>query len=182
MIDSYRLRMAAMGGYEGEARRRNAQKIMDASWMRDPATKPVFVKWCDAGTPVVDDDDEVLYAKYNIKQYYSVQGDEIPYLLEFRLEDMKNRPDIKVGSYVYIPDETGTYAWWLLVHHDDRPQFSQWSILKCLYTYRWCTFKDGRRIIHECLGAPRLQSSYNSWVYIYINLARCIRKLCSVSL
>lgn len=166
MIDSYRLRMAAMGGYEGEARRRNAQKIMDASWMRDPATKPVYVKWCDAGTPVVDDDDEVLYAKYNIKQYYSVQGDEIPYLLEFRLEDMKNRPDIKVGSYVYIPDETGTYAWWLLVHHDDRPQFAQWSILKCLHTYRWCTFKDGRRIIHECLGAPRLQSSYNSGVWL----------------
>ena len=44
MIDSYRLRMAAMGGYEGEARRRNAQKIMDASWMRDPATKPVSRK------------------------------------------------------------------------------------------------------------------------------------------
>ena len=166
MIDSYRLRMAAMGGYEGEARRRNSQKIMDASWMRDAATKPVFVKWVDSGLPVVDDDDEVLYAKYNIKQYYSVQGDEIPYLLEFRLEDMKNRPDIKVGSYVYIPDETGTYAWWLLVHHDDRPMFAQWSILKCLHTYRWCTFKDGRRIIHECLGAPRLQSSYNSGVWL----------------
>ena len=182
MIDSYRLRMATMGGYEGESRRRNSQKIMDASWMRDVATKPVYVKWCDKGTPIVDDSDEVLYAKYNIKQYYSVQGDEIPYLLEFRLEDMKNRPDIKVGSYVYIPNEMGTYEWWLLVHHDDRSQFAQWSILKCLHTYRWCTFKDGRRVIHECLGAPRLQSSYNSWAYIYINLARCIRKLCSVSL
>ena len=69
MIDSYRLRMATMGGYEGESRRRNSQKIMDASWMRDPATKPVYVKWVDSGLPVVDDDDEVLYAKYNIKSY-----------------------------------------------------------------------------------------------------------------
>ena len=166
MIDSYRLRMAAMGGYEGEARRRNAQKIMESAWMRDPATKPVYVKWCDAGTPVVDDDDEVLYAKYNVKQYYSVQGDEIPYLLEFRLDDMKNRSDIKVGSYVYIPNEMGTYEWWMLIHLDDRPMFRQFSILKCLHTYKWCTFKDGRRIIHECLGAPRLQSSYNSGVWL----------------
>ena len=108
MIDSYRLRMAAMGGYEGEARRRNAQKIMDASWMRDPATKPVYVKWVNSGLPVVDDDDEVLYAKYNIKQYYSVSGDAVEYLLQFRLDDMKNRPDIKVGSYVKIPDEPHT--------------------------------------------------------------------------
>ena len=105
MIDSYRLRMAAMGGYEGEARRRNAQKIMESAWMRDPATKPVYVKWCDTGTPVVDDDDEVLYAKYNIKSYHNITGDEIAYLLQFRLEDLKNRPDIKVGSYVQIRNE-----------------------------------------------------------------------------
>ena len=168
MLDSYRLRMAALGGYEGEARRRNSQKIMDASWMRDAATKPVYVKQCSSGVPIIDDDDEVLYAKYNVKQYYSVSGDEIPYLLQFRLEDMQNRTDIKVGSYVYIPNEAGNYEWWLLVHCDDRTQFRQWSILKCLYTYRWCTFKGGHRVIHECLGAPRLQSSYNSWVYIII--------------
>lgn len=166
MIDSYRLRMVTMGGYEGEVRRRNSQKIMESSWMRDPATKPVYVKWCETGTPIVDDDDEILYAKYNIKSYHSIQGDEVAYLLEFRLEDMKNRPDIKVGSYVSIPNEMGDYEWWLLVHLDDRPMFRQFSILKCLHTYRWATFKDGRRIIHECLGAPRLQSSYNSWVYI----------------
>ncbi len=166
MIDSYRNRMAAMGSYDGEARRRNSQKIMDASWMRDPATKPVYVKWCDSGLPVVDDDDEALYAKYNIKSYHSIQGDEVAYLLEFRLEDMKNRPDIKVGSYVYIPNEMGTYEWWLLIHHDDRPQFAQWSILKCTWIYKWVSIKDGHRVIHECLGCARKQNSYNSWIYI----------------
>lgn len=166
MLESYRLRMAAMGGYEGEARRRNAQKIMESSWMRDSATKPVYVKWVNSGLPVVDDDDEVLYAKYNIKQYYSVSGDEIPYLLEFRLEDMIKRPDIKVGSYVYIPNEINTYEWWLIINIDDRPMFRQCMILKCLHTYRWCTFKDGRRVIHECLGAPRMQSDYSSGVWL----------------
>lgn len=182
MLDSYRARMAALGGYEGEARRRNSQKIMDASWMRDAATKPVYVKWVDRGLPIVDDDDEILYAKYNVKQYHSIQGDEIPYLLQFRLEDMKNRPDIKPGSYVYIPDEAGNYEWWILIHCDDRLQFKQWSILKCLHVYKWVTFQNNRRVIHECLGVPRSQSSYNSWACVITSLARCIRKLCSVSL
>jgi hypothetical protein len=183
MIDSYKLRMAALGGYDGEAKRRNAQKIMDAAWMRDAATKPVYVKWCDKGAPIVDDDDEILYAKYNVKQYYSVSGDEIPYLLQFRLEDMQNRPDIKAGSYVYIPNEANTYEWWMIVNIDDRPMFRQCMILKCLHTYKWATFQNGHRIIHECLGAPRLQSSYNSWICVlHVNLARCIWKHCSVSL
>lgn len=166
MIDSYRLRMAAMGGYEGEARRRNAQKIMDASWMRDPATKPVYVKFVNSGLPVVDDDDDVLYAKYNIKSYHSIQGDEVAYLLEFRLEDMKNRPDIKVGSYVYVPNEMGDYEWWLIWHLDDRTQFRQFSILKCTWVYKWTSFKDGHRIIHQCLGVTRNQNNYNSGCWL----------------
>ena len=167
MLDTYRLRMSALGSYEGEARRRNSQKIMDASWARDPATKPVYVKWVNSGLPIIEDDDVPVYAKYNVKSYHNVaSGDEVSYLLQFRIEDMNNRPDIRVGSYVLIPNEMGTKEWWLLVHRDDRTQFMQWTILKCLHIYRWCTFKDGRRIIHECLGVPRVQSSYNSWVYI----------------
>ena len=166
MIDSYRLRMATMGSYQREARRRNSQKIMDASWMRDPATKPVYVKWVDSGLPVVDDDDEILYAKYNVKSYHNITGDEIAYLLEFRLEDMKNRPDIKVGSYVQICNEMDEPEWWLIVHLDDRPQFRQFSILKCTWTYKWVSRIGGKRRIYECLGAPRKQNSYNSGVWL----------------
>jgi hypothetical protein len=158
--------MAALGGYDGEAKRRNAQKIMDAAWMRDAATKPVYVKWVDRGLPVVDDDDEVLYAKYNVKSYHNITGDEIGYLLEFRLEDMKNRPDIKVGSYVYIPNEMNEYEWWLIWHYDDRLQFRQFSIVKCLHEYAWVSIKDGMRVIHRTLGCPRNQSSYNSGVWL----------------
>ena len=94
MIDSYRLRMAAMGSYEGESRRKNSQKIMDASWMRDPATKPVYVKWVDSGLPIIDDDELPVYAKYNVKSYHNITGDSIAYLLQFRLEDIKDNPNI----------------------------------------------------------------------------------------
>lgn len=165
-IDDYRNRMAALGGYDGEARRRNSQKIMDASWMRDPATKPVFVKWCDSGLPVVDDDDIPVYAKYNVKSYHNITGDEISYLLQFRLDDMKNRPDIKVGSYVQIMNEMDEPEWWLIIHKDDRTQFQQFSILKCLHVFKWVSRVDGKRRIYECLGAPRNQSSYNSGVWL----------------
>lgn len=166
MIEAYRNRMAAMGGYEGEARRRNTQKIMESAWMRDPATKPVYVKFVNSGLPVVDDDDEILYAKYNIKQYYSISGDNVEYLLQFRLDDIKNRPDIKVGSYVKIPDELGNWDWWLLVAKDDRTQFAQYYILKCTWTYRWVAKVDGKRRVYECLGCGRKQNSYNSGVWL----------------
>lgn len=162
MIDSYKLRMAAIGGYDGEARRRNSQKIMDASWMRDTATKPVYVKWVDTGLPVIDDDDAPVYAKYNVKSYHNITGDSVAYLLQFRLEDLKNRSDIRVGSYVSIRNEMDESEWWLIVHEDDRTQFHQFSILKCTWIYKWVSKIGGKRRIYECLGAPRKQNSYNS--------------------
>ena len=84
MFDSYRLRMNALGSYEGETRRRNAQKIMDVSWMRDASTKPVYVKWVNSGLPVIDDNDLPVYAKFNVKSYHSITGDAVAYLLQFR--------------------------------------------------------------------------------------------------
>lgn len=166
MLETYKLRMASMGGYDGEARRRNSQKIMDVSWMRDAATRPVYVKWVDNGLPMVDDDDIPVYAKYNVKSYHNITGDEIAYLLQFRLDDMKNNPNIKVGSYVQILNEMDEPEWWLIWHLDDRNQFRQYSIVKCTHIYRWLSLKDGKRVIHECLGCPRNQSSYNSGVWL----------------
>lgn len=166
MLDSYKLRMAALGGYEGEARRRNSQKIMDASWMRDAATKPVYVKWVNSGLPIIEDDDIPVYAKYNVKSYHNITGDSIAYLLQFRIEDIKSNPNIKVGSYVQIPNEREEMEWWLIVHEDDRTQFHQFSILKCTWTYKWVSRIGGKRRIYECLGAPRKQNSYNSGVWL----------------
>ena len=163
-IDLFRARMAASGGYEGEARRRNTQNTMDASWMRDPATKPVYVKWVNSGLPLVDDDDIPVYAKYNVKSYHNITGDSIAYLLQFRLEDMKARSDIRVGSYVQIRNEMDEPEWWLIVHYDDRNQFRQFSILKCTWIYKWVSRVNGKRIVYNCLGAPRKQNSYNSGV------------------
>ena len=166
MLDSFKLRMASLGSYEGEARRRNAQNIMDASWMRDPATKPVYVKWVNSGLPLIDDDDVPVYAKYNVKSYHNITGDSVAYLLQFRLEDMRTNSNIRVGSYVQIMNEMDEPEWWLIVHFDDRTQFRQFSILKCTWTYKWVSRVSGKRVVHQCLGAPRKQNSYNSGVWL----------------
>lgn len=169
MFESYKLRMQHMGGYDGEAKRRNSQKIMEASWMRDTATKPVYVKWVDKGLPEITDDDVPIYAKFNVKSYHNITGDEVAYLLQFRLDDMRDNPNIKIGSYVSIENELGEPEWWMIVHFDDRLQFRQYSILKCLHIYKWVSWKDGYRIVHECLGVPRSQNSYNSGVWLDYN-------------
>ena len=166
MFDSYRLRMDTLGAYEGEARRRSSQKIMDASWMRDAATKPVYVKWVDSGLPAIDDNDYPVYAKFNVKSYHNITGDEVAYLLQFRLEDIKDNPNIKVGSYVQIKNEMDEPEWWLICHLDDRTQFRQFSILKCTWIYKWVSFKDGMRTVHQCLGVTRNQNNYNSGVWL----------------
>lgn len=166
MLDSFKLRMASLGSYEGEARRRNAQNIMDASWMRDPATKLVYVKWVDSGLPLIDDDDIPVYAKYNVKSYHNITGDSVAYLLQFRLEDMRTNSNIRVGSYVQIMNEMDEPEWWLIVHLDDRTQFRQFSILKCTWTYKWVSRVTGKRVVYQCLGAPRKQNSYNSGVWL----------------
>jgi hypothetical protein len=115
---------------------------------------------------VVDDDDVPVYAKYNVKSYHNITGDEVAYLLQFRLEDMKNNPNIKVGSYVQIKNEMDEPEWWLIWHLDDRPQFRQCSILKCTWVYKWTSFKDGHRIVHQCLGVTRNQNNYNSGCWL----------------
>ena len=166
MLDTYRIRMSELGSYDGEARRRNSQKIMDASWMRDPATKPVYVKWVHSGLPIIEDDDVPVYAKYNVKSYHNITGDSIAYLLQFRLEDIRDNPNIKVGSYVYMPNEQQDMEWWLIVHEDDRTQFHQFSILKCTWTYKWVSRINGKRIVYNCLGCARKQNSYNSGVWL----------------
>ena len=166
MFDNYRLRINTLGAYGGDVKRKNSQKIMDSSWMRDAATKPVYVKWVDSGLPTVEDDDVPVYAKFNVKSYHNITGDEVAYLLQFKLEDMKNNPDIKVGSYVRIPNEMGIDEWWLLIHKDDRLQFQQFSVLKCLHVYKWISWVDGKRVVRECLGVPRNQSSYNAGTWL----------------
>ena len=164
MNDLYKMRMSYLGKSEGEFKRKNSQKIMDSSFSRDPAYKLVYVKWVDSGLPTITEEDIPVDAKFNVKSYHNVTGDEIAYLLQFRLDDIKNNSDIRIGSYVQIYNELDEPEWWIIVHYDDRLQFRQFSILKCKWVYKWVSNVTGKRVIYQCLGAPRKQNSYNSGV------------------
>ena len=69
-----------------------------------------------------------------------------------------------------INNELDEPEWWLIVHCDDRTQFRQFSIVKCTWVYKWVSDVSGKRVVYQCLGAPRKQNSYNSGVKIYLAL------------
>ena len=166
MYELFKARMSNLGSYSGESKRINSRKIMETSWLRDAATKPVYVKWINSGLPVVDENDHPVFAKFKEKSYHNITGDEVAYLLQFKLDDIKTNPNIRVGSYVQIENELGEPEWWLIVHFDSRNQFREYSILKCSWTFKWVAEVSGKRKIYECLGVPRKQNSYNSGVWL----------------
>jgi hypothetical protein len=100
----------------------------------------------------------LIDVKFNVNTYQSITADEVAYMLQFRHGEEKRHPEVAIGSYVYMEDEDGEWKWWLIVHLDERPQFRQYQILECNWTFGWVT---GGKIYH-CLGIQRYQSSYNS--------------------
>ena len=38
--------------------------------------------------------------------------------------------------------------------------------MKCTWIYKWTSFKDGHRVVHQCLGVTRNQNNYNSGCWL----------------
>lgn len=70
------------------------------------------------------------------------------------------RPHVKIpiGSYVDVPDDTGTLQRWLVIINDNQPQFPMYYILKCNWVLKWVY--EGK--VYKCECVQRTQSSYNS--------------------
>lgn len=73
------------------------------------------------------------------------------------------RPHVKipVGSYVDVPDDTGTLQRWLVIINDNQPQFPMYYILKCNWVLKWAY--EGK--VYKCECVQRTQSSYNSGLW-----------------
>lgn len=205
MFDQFKNRMMAQGGQMGKALKRQSDIIMDATFTRDIAYRKVYLQDKDtifpeqtiegykqakdvyAGKTGYDPRKlsgfKPIDAKYLINKYYSLSGDTIDYYLQFRpLEHGKNE-NIRVGAYVFIPDDLGVYNLWLIVARDDRPQFPQFYVLRCDFLAKWhISHDDATRYegVHVDIGTyfswavARIQSSYNSGVkvlrsYLVIN-------------
>ena len=158
MFDAYRNRMAVRGKNVSEMLRMQSNMVIEQTWARDPNYRQVYVVKVNSGLPEVTSEHELIDVKFNIKTYQSITSDETAYMLQFRHGEERRHPDIALGSYVYMEDEDHEWKWWLICHLDERPQFRQYQILECNWTFGWIT---GGKIYH-CLGIQRVQQSYNS--------------------
>lgn len=159
MFEKYRSRMDFRGGKNvSSILRKQSELVIEKTWDRDPHYRQVYVCKVKTGLPHVKPTSEPIDAKFNIHTYQSITSDEVAYLLQFRKGAEKFHKEIDVGSYVYMEDEDGNWKWWLLVHLDERPEFRQWQILECNYTFKWVY--EGN--VYQCLGVHRVQQSYNS--------------------
>lgn len=196
MFDQYRNRMKVQGGQMGQALKRQSDVIMDATFHRDIAFRKCYIQDKDVHFPeqtieayrkaksVYAGKSEYdpkrmkgfkpIDAKYLVKSYYSISGDTIDYYLQFRPNVHGTNPNIRVGAYVFIPDDLGVYNLWIIVARDDKPQFPQFYVLRCDFLAKWHISHDdvvryeGAHVdtgSYYSWAVARIQSSYNSGVW-----------------
>lgn len=205
MYDLFNNRMKLQGRNMGEVLKRQSDKIMDATFTNDVAYRKCYIQDKDVIFPeqtlagykkakAVFNGKEVynpqkimgfepIDAKYLVHAYYSVSGDQVDYYLQFRPLEHGRNPNVRVGSFVFVPDDLGVYNLWLIVARDDRPQFPQFYILKCNLLLKWEIGEkdwpsfEGRHVdvgTYVSWAVQRTQSSYNSnsyWAYLETSMS-----------
>lgn len=156
MFEHYKSRMAHRGANMSEMLRMQSNMVIEQTWTRDPNYRRVYVVKVDRGLPEVTEYHELIDVKFNVASYQTLASDEVAYTLQFRYGESKRHPEVAIGSYVYMADEDGVWKWWLICHLDERPQFRQYQILECNWTFGWIF--NGK--IYHCLGVQRYQNSY----------------------
>ena len=186
----------SQGGQMGKTLKRQSDAIMDATFHRDIAFRTCYIQDKDVMFPEQTLDSyrkaksvyagkseynpkkikgfKPIDAKYLVKSYYSITGDTIDYYLQFRPNAHGDNPNIRVGAYVFIPDDLGVYKLWLIVARDDRPQFPQFYVLQCDFVAKW-HISEKDRVNYEgahvdtgtyfSWAVARIQSSYNSGIW-----------------
>ena len=162
MFESYKNRMAIRGKNMSEMLRMQSNMVIEQTWARDPNYRQAYVVRVNSGLPEITAEHELIDVKFNVKTYQNITSDEVAYMLQFRHGEEQCHPEICIGSYVYMEDEDHEWKWWLICHLDERPQFRQYQILECNWTFGWVT--TGK--IYHCLGVQRVQQSYNYDLYI----------------
>ena len=108
MFEEYRNRIANQGKYFGEQARIQTRIVTDAIWMNSVSTLPVCVHAIAQGLPptydYTDEFEDVVYAHFEKHKNYTVGGNAVDYRLVLQPQVVEERPEIRVGSYVCIPD------------------------------------------------------------------------------
>ena len=159
MYEGFRNRMSRRGSFMGETMRLQSDAIVDATWLNSVAARRVQVKWLDSGLPPTyasaDEFDDPLDAHFELKSEYSISSGASPYYLTFRPGELMRHPEIKVGSYVCIPNVDNVPEWWMIIFVEDDNELKKSYIMKCNWIFRWVV--NGK--IYSHLGILRSGSS-----------------------
>jgi hypothetical protein len=159
MYEEFRNRMSRRGSFMGETMRRQSDAVVNATWLNSVAARRVQVKWLNRGLPPeyasADEYEDPIDAHFELKSAYSLNSGESSYYLTFRPGELVRHPEIKVGSYVSIPNVDNIPEWWMIVFIEDDNELKKLQILKCNWTFGWVV--DGK--IYRHLGVLRHGSS-----------------------
>lgn len=116
-------------------------------------------------------------AKFIIKEYRSIDKDQVGYYLQFRpsepLEftdgdelyyfekDYRNvfMTEFPISAYVDIPDDRGVYRKWMVVDKEYANQFMKYLILPCDYHLTWVETNGKKRVKRKMWTVLRNQNS-----------------------
>ena len=181
-LDMYKKMYSAFKN-DGEARKHDSDKIIEATWYEDIATRTCwFFDWYhDDNKEELNDltiDKSNMYPmdiKYLVNSSQTYSKDNITYHLQMKPsqkcvvpyydEIFKNRYNAKYpcGLYCLIPDEKGLLNRWLVVaeaNYND-PQFPTFELLRCDKVIKF-VYKG---MMYNVPGVLRRQNSYNAGVW-----------------
>ena len=155
MFEEYRTRMSRCGAYMGDTMRKQTQMIVDATWMNSVTTLPVCITEVKQGLPPVyyyiDEFEDMIYAHFEKHKNYNVGGNAVDFKLVIQPHIAVERPDIKAGSYVCIPDINNVPHYWLITYIEEDNGLIVCRIMQCNWRLKWVD----NNVIHECLGVLR---------------------------
>lgn len=181
---NYKRIIASQGNTEGQARKNQADLIMEATWDRDIQSRTAYIyDYFHDSEPLTlrnlnspnDSKKIAVDIKYIINGSQTYDKDPITYHLQFKPSYKCNVPYYKeafeqkylsifpLGLYIDIPDKDGVYNRWLIVDKADYfdPQFSTFELLQCDHVFQWV--HNGKK--HQMAGVLRSQNSYNSGLW-----------------
>lgn len=192
-LEEYRTRLAKKGKYNGQVRKREADKITESTWYNDEATRRCYLfDYYHDPQPLKFNDlqpDESLQVPIDLKYIvYSSQTyakDAITYHIQLKPSqegDMSIVPYYEkyfatqydaifpCGLYILIPDDNDVYNKWLIVGtaNVNDPQFPTYEILRCDKVLQWVYNNEK----YQMCGVLRSQNSYNSGIWIKYDIEK----------
>ena len=169
----YKSMLTSRGKNLSQARRRQSDVIMNATFTGDTGYKRVYILDPDRGWHYED-------AKYSKHATVSILKDAVDYYLQFR-----PKVHYPIGVYVFIPDDTDDdigfeefepidpfkdegfdmNKLWMIVNKNDDAQFVRYNVLKCNWDFRWICRVHGKMELMHVYSASRNANSYTSGIW-----------------